>query len=61
VVEMTPQLAVTIQRGEPSEFERLAREQIAGYTMERNAYEMVLAGSTTIAEAMKVSIGGEQL
>jgi MSHA biogenesis protein MshE len=60
IVEMTQPLAVTIQRGDPSGFERLAREQIGRYTMERNAVELVLSGETTIDEAMKVSMGGEQ-
>jgi MSHA biogenesis protein MshE len=60
IVEMNAQLALAIQRGEPSHFEQLAREQIGPYTMERNAYELVLSGETTIPEAMAVSMGGEQ-
>jgi MSHA biogenesis protein MshE len=61
VVEMTPELALGIQRGEASSFERAAREQIGAYTMERNAFEMVLTGETTISEAVRLSSGAEQL
>jgi MSHA biogenesis protein MshE len=57
-VEMTQPLALAIQR-DPTEFERLAREQIGTYTIERNAHELVLTGETTIAEAMTVTMGGE--
>jgi MSHA biogenesis protein MshE len=57
-VEMTQPLALAIQR-DPAEFERLAREQIGTYTVERNAHELVLTGETTIAEAMTVTMGGD--
>jgi MSHA biogenesis protein MshE len=57
-VEMTQPLALAIQR-DPAEFERLAREQIGTYTIERNAHELVLTGETTIAEAMTVTMGGD--
>jgi MSHA biogenesis protein MshE len=60
VVEMTPQLALGIQRGEASLFERAAREQIGQYTMERNAYEMVLTGETTVSEAMRLSASANE-
>jgi MSHA biogenesis protein MshE len=59
VVEMTAELAVAIQREDPSGFERLAREQIGKHTIERNAYELVLAGQTTVSEAMTVAMGGD--
>ncbi len=61
VVEMNAELAVAIQHSDPTGFERLAREQIGIYTIERNAYELVLAGETTIAEAMTVAIGGDSI
>jgi MSHA biogenesis protein MshE len=61
VAEMTPPLALAIQHGNGGEFERLARAQIGTHTMERNACELVLAGETTIPEAMKVSMSGDQL
>jgi MSHA biogenesis protein MshE len=58
VVEMNHQLALAIQGSDPSEFERLARQQIGTYTIERNAHELVLTGETTISEAMTVVSGG---
>jgi len=61
IVEMTSQLALGIQRGEASAFDRAAREQIGPYTMERNAYELVLTGESTIAEAMRLSVGAHEL
>jgi MSHA biogenesis protein MshE len=60
VVEMNQQLALAIQRADPSEFERLAREQIGTYTIERNAHELVLTGETSISEAMAVTSGGAE-
>ena len=60
VVEMNQQLALAIQRADPSEFERLARAQIGTYTIERNAHELVLTGETTISEAMTVVSGGAE-
>ncbi|HSH92191.1 MAG TPA: GspE/PulE family protein [Ramlibacter sp.] len=57
IVEMTPELGIAIQHDDPGKFERLAREQIGKHTIERNAYELVLAGETTIAEAMTVAVG----
>ncbi|HSH93627.1 MAG TPA: GspE/PulE family protein [Roseimicrobium sp.] len=61
VMEMTSDLAVAIQHADPGKFERLAREQVGMYTIARNAYELVLAGETTISEAMTVTMGGDQL
>jgi type II secretory ATPase GspE/PulE/Tfp pilus assembly ATPase PilB-like protein len=57
---MNQQLALAIQRADPSEFERLAREQIGTYTIERNAHELVLTGETSISEAMAVTSGGAE-
>jgi MSHA biogenesis protein MshE len=34
---------------------RVARQQMAGETLRRDAVRLVLAGTTTIAEAMRVS------
>ena len=61
VIEMTREMAVAIQQSDPSGFERLARQQVGVYTIERNAYELVLAGETTISEAMTVTMGGDQI
>jgi MSHA biogenesis protein MshE len=58
IVEMNQELAVAIQK-QHGEFEQLARKQIGLYTMERNAFELVLTGDTTIEEAMKLAAGGD--
>jgi hypothetical protein len=36
-------------------FDRLAQAQMGAHTLVRNALDMVLAGETTLAEAMTVS------
>ncbi len=59
VIEMTAALGVALQHGSPLEFERMARQQMGGNTLERNAINLVLAGDTTIEEAMSVVMQGE--
>jgi MSHA biogenesis protein MshE len=56
VVEMTSPLALAMQHSDLARFEKLAREQIGDYTIERNARELVLTGDTTISEAMTVTM-----
>ena len=56
VIEMTPPLAEALQQGEPTVFDRLARQQMGGETLVRDAVALVLAGQTTIAEAMTVAV-----
>ncbi len=58
VIEMTAALGEALQHGNPLEFERLARLQMGGKTLKRNAIDLVLAGDTTIEEAMSVVIQG---
>lgn len=55
VLEMTPPLADALQKGDPMTFDRLAREQMGIHTLVRDAIQLVLAGQTTIAEAMTVA------
>ena len=59
VVEMTSELAVALQRESPVQFEALARQQVGRYTIERNAFEMVLAGETTVSEAITITLRGD--
>ncbi len=59
MVEMTAPLAAAIYRGESQLFERAAREQLGGNSVGRRALDMVLAGETTVAEAMQVVISAE--
>jgi len=56
IIEMTPPLADALQQGDPMTFGRLARLQMGPNTLVRNAIELVLAGKTTIAEAMTVAV-----
>ena len=55
ILEITPPLAEALQHSEPMEFNRLARLEMGTNTLTRNALDMVLAGQTTIAEAMTVA------
>ncbi len=59
IVEMTAPLATAIHGGEPREFERVAREQLGRDTVGQRALDLVLAGETTIAEAMRVVTSAE--
>ncbi len=59
VIEMTAALGEALQHGSPLEFERLARLQLDGHTLERNVVDLVLAGDTTIEVAMSVVTQGE--
>ncbi|MBS1208971.1 MAG: putative mannose-sensitive agglutinin biosis protein MshE [Proteobacteria bacterium] len=55
MLEMTPVLADALNRQGIGEFSRLARQHLAGKTMRAHAVARVLAGETTVAEAMRVS------
>jgi MSHA biogenesis protein MshE len=59
MVEMTAPLAAAIHGSDPREFERVAREQLGRNTVAHRALELVLAGETTIAEAMQVVTSAE--
>jgi MSHA biogenesis protein MshE len=59
MIEMTAPLAAAIHGSDPREFERVAREQLGRNTVARRALELVLAGETTIAEAMQVVTSAE--
>jgi MSHA biogenesis protein MshE len=55
IIEMTAPLAQALQSQDPGVFDRLALAQMGSNTLVRNALDMVLAGETTLAEAMTVS------
>ena len=55
LIEMTAPLAASLQSNEPRQFETLARAQLGSNTMERRVLELVLAGETTVEEAMQVA------
>ena len=54
-LEMSDTVVEAINHEDPGEFMRVARQQMAGETLRRDAVRLVLAGQTTVAEAMRVS------
>jgi MSHA biogenesis protein MshE len=54
-LEMSDALVEAMNDDDPSVFMRAAREQMAGETLRRDAVRLVLAGKTTVAEAMRIS------
>jgi MSHA biogenesis protein MshE len=59
LIEMTEPLATAIHKEDAPLFEREGRQQMAGRTLARNALDLVIAGKTTIDEAMKVGSSAE--
>jgi MSHA biogenesis protein MshE len=55
LLEMTNTLVEALNRGDPNEFARLGREQMAGATLRRDVVRLVLEGRTTVDEAMRIS------
>lgn len=55
MLEMTAPLVVAANSHDPGEFSRLAREQMAGRTLQSHAVGHVINGRTTITEAMRIS------
>lgn len=54
-LEMSDKVVEAINHDDPGEFMRVARQQMAGETLRRDAVRLVLAGKTTVAEAMRIS------
>jgi len=54
-LEMTNTLVEAVNHGDPNEFIRIGREQMAGETLRRDAVRLVTAGRTTPEEAMRIS------
>jgi len=54
-LEMSDSVVEAINHEDPGEFMRVARQQMAGETLRRDAVRQVLAGRTTVSEAMRVS------
>jgi MSHA biogenesis protein MshE len=55
MLEMDAPLAHAAAHEDPGTFTRLSREQLAGHTMAHHAVELVRAGRTSLAEAMRLS------
>jgi len=54
-LEMTNALVEAANHGDPNDFMRLGRQQMAGETLRRDAVRLVTEGRTTIEEAMRVA------
>ena len=54
-LEMTNSLVEAANHGDPREFMRLGREQMAGNSLRRDAVRLVLEGRSTIEEAMRIN------
>jgi MSHA biogenesis protein MshE len=54
-LEMSDAVVEAINHDDPGEFMRVARQQMGGETLRRDAVRLALNGRTTIAEAMRVS------
>lgn len=54
-MEMSNELVEAINHGDPGVFMQVARKQMAGETLRRDAVRMVVAGNTTISDAMRIS------
>ncbi len=54
-LEMSDHVVEALNHEDPGEFMRAARQQMAGETLRRDAVRLVLAGTTTVGEAMRVS------
>jgi MSHA biogenesis protein MshE len=54
-LEMSDAVVEAVNHEDPGEFMRVARQQMAGETLRRDAVRLVLAGRTTVAEAMRIS------
>ena len=55
MLEMTSDLAESLNVGDMNAFMRLAREQVGTRTLGRDAARLAISGRTTVAEAMRVS------
>lgn len=55
MMEMTAPLAEAANHSDPNHFLKLAREQMAGWSLRKHAVSLAASGKTTVAEAMRVS------
>ncbi len=54
-LEMSDAVVEAINHEDPGEFMRVARQQMAGESLRRDAVRLILAGRTTVSEAMRIS------
>jgi MSHA biogenesis protein MshE len=55
MLEMTKAVVDASNDPDPAHFVAAAHAQMAGHTMRRHAVSLVVAGRTTVAEAMRIS------
>ncbi|WP_124948902.1 GspE/PulE family protein [Sulfuriferula thiophila] len=55
MLEITNAVAEAASQADPAVFLRAAEQQMAGNTLRRHAINLVVAGKTTVAEAMRIS------
>lgn len=55
MLEMTEAVVDAANRQDPANFMKVAQAQMAGQTLRRHAVALVLAGKTTVLEAMRIS------
>jgi MSHA biogenesis protein MshE len=55
LLEMNNQLTEAANHYDPANFIKAAKDQVGSETMRRHAVDMVLAGKTTVSEAMRIS------
>ncbi len=55
MMEMTAPLAEAVNHQDPNHFIKIARSQMAGWSLRRHAVALAANGKTTVAEAMRVS------
>ncbi len=53
-IEMTQELIEAMNHGDPATFAQAARRQMQGQTLARDALRLVMAGRTTIEDAMRI-------
>ena len=54
-LEMTNALVEATNHGDPRDFMKIGREQMGGNTLRRDAVNLVLAGKSSVEEAMRIS------
>jgi MSHA biogenesis protein MshE len=55
MLEMTEEVAHAANHHEPAHFMKVAQAQMAGQTLRRHAVALVIAGRTTVLEAMRIN------
>jgi len=60
MLEMTPELVRAANRNDPNQFTDIARRQLEGHTLGRNAFKLAMEGRTTVEEAIRVASAQEE-